>query len=202
MGSSLVVEHESVEDHEARHREEAARARRAARKAARASQPPPERDAAYDGLALRDLRALRAELDQQESQVSYWRRIIQARLDVVRGVKPDGDPVADLTRVLVGAQSAVHRLAHVDVRPVDDVPPLPDLAELWARQVDRDDPVARALLVDDLVRAEGELSAFRHELHRRIDGVTRELIARYRDQPVLALEIIPGGPAAAAGSIA
>lgn len=197
MGTSQVVEDAMASEGDRPQRDVAlpsddAKARRAARKAARAAQPPPERDPAYDSLALADLRALRGELDQQEAQVSYWRRIIQARLDVVRGLKPDGDPVADLTRVLTDARTAVHRLAHVDVRPVDDVPPLPDLAELWAREIDREDAAARDRLERELARAESELSAFRRELHARIDAVTRELIARYRDQPSLALEIIPG----------
>ena len=171
-----------------------AKARRAARKAARAAQPPPERDSSYDGLSLPDLREARTELGNEETRVSYWRRIIQARLDVVLSESPDGDRVADLTRVLTDARSSVHRLAHIDVQPVDDVPPLPDLAEIWSRQVDRSDPVAFAKLEADLTAAEAELSTYRRELHRRIDRVTDELIARYREQPLLALQILPDDP--------
>jgi hypothetical protein len=171
-----------------------AKARRAARKAARAAAPPPERDPAYDRLSLPDLRDLRAELGHEETQVSYWRRIMQARLDVVRSHMPDQSPVADLTRVLTDSTSAVARLAHLDVQPVDDIPPLPDLAELWARQVDRHDEAAMAALEEDLTEAEEELSAYRRELHHRIDLVTDELIARYREQPLLALQILPGDP--------
>ena len=171
-----------------------AKARRAARKAARAAQPPPERDSSYDGLSLPDLRQARTDLGNEETRVSYWRRIIQARLDVVLSESADGDRVADLRRVLTDARSSVHRLAHIDVRPVDDVPPLPDLAEIWSRQVDRSDPVAFAKLEADLTAAEKELSTYRHELHRRIDLVTNELIARYREQPLLALQILPDDP--------
>ena len=50
---------------------------------------------------------------------------------------PTPSAVADLTRVLTDARGSVHRLAHIDVQPVDDIPPLPDLAEVWSRQVDR-----------------------------------------------------------------
>jgi hypothetical protein len=171
-----------------------AKARRATRKAARAAAPPPERDATYDGLSLTDLRAARAELGAEESRVSYWRRIIQARLDVVRLRQPDSDPVADLTRVLTDATSSVRRLAHIDVQPIDDVLPLPDLAEIWSRQVDVEDPLALARLETELAKAERELSSYRRELHRRIDLVTDELIARYREQPLLALQILPGDP--------
>jgi hypothetical protein len=65
---------------------------------------------------------------------------------------------------------------------------------MWSRQVDRADAKARAKLERDLSRAEQELSAYRHELHRRIDLVTNELIARYREQPLLALQILPNDP--------
>lgn len=173
---------------------EAAKARRAQRKAERAAQLPPERDPVYDQMSLADLRAARAALQEEETKVSYWRRIIQARLDLVRLDQPDSDPVADLRRVLTDARSSVHRLAHVDAQPVDDVPPLPDLAEIWGRVVDPADPAAVAALDEDLSTAERELSGFRRELHRRIDLITDELIARYREQPLLALQILPDDP--------
>jgi hypothetical protein len=171
-----------------------ARARRAARKAARAAQPPPERDPVYDGLSLADLREARTALSAEETKVSYWRRIIQARLDLVRSDVTDHSPVADLTRVLTEGRSSVHRLAHIDARPVDGVEPLPDLAEVWGRVVDPDDEVGKMRLESDLSEAEQELSGYRRELHRRIDLMTAELIARYREQPLLALQILPEDP--------
>jgi hypothetical protein len=171
-----------------------ARARRAARKAARAAQPPPERDPVYDGLSLADLRDARAALSAEETKVSYWRRIIQARLDLVRSDVTDHSPVADLTRVLTEGRSSVHRLAHIDAQPVDGVEPLPDLAEVWGRVVDPDDEVGKLRLESDLSEAEQELSGYRRELHRRIDLMTAELIARYREQPLLALQILPEDP--------
>ena len=173
---------------------EAAKARRAQRKAERAATPPPERDAVYDQMSLQDLRSARAELSEAETKVSYWRRIIQARLDLVRLDRVDADPVADLRRVLTDANSSRQRLAYIDARPVDAVPPLPDLAEIWGRFVDPDDAEEVARLDRDLDAAERELSAYRRELHGRIDGITDELIARYREQPLLALQILPEDP--------
>jgi len=183
-----------VDEASAEQRAAEAKARRAARKAARAAMPPPERDPSYDALSLVDLRAARTELGDEETRVSYWRRIIQARLDVIRSDVPDSERVADLTRVLTDARGSVHRLAHIDVMPVDDIPPLPDLAEVWSRQVDRTDARALARLERDLSAAERKLSTYRRELHRRIDLVTNELIARYREQPLLALQILPNDP--------
>ena len=66
------------------------------------------------------------------------------------------------------------------------LPPLPDLAELW-QQMTPDDPDARAELLLALREAETRLSDYRRELHERIDHETGELIARYRENPALAL---------------
>ena len=168
--------------------------RRANRKAARAAVLPPERNVHFDHLSLEDLRQVRADLIDQETRVSYWRRIIQARMDVVRSDVTDHSPVKDLAKVLTEATSAHRRLAHMAVLPVDDIPPLPDLAEVWARQVPTNDPPASAKLLADLAAAEDQLSAFRTELFRAIDVATTELIARYREQPLLALQILPTDP--------
>ncbi len=192
MQAATIVETEGVLA--AAQRAEEAKARRAARKAARAAAPPPERDEAYDSLSLADLRAARTVLGDEETRVSYWRRILQARLDVLRTDLPESDPVADLTRVLSEATGVRRRLANLSVHPADDIPPLPDLAELWSRTVDRSNPDAVSRLVADLQAAEEELSRYRRELHRQIDLCTAELIARYREQPVLALQILPTDP--------
>lgn len=171
-----------------------AAAKRATRKAARAAVLPPERNVRFDHLSLEDLREVRTDLIDQETRVSYWRRIIQARLDVVRSDVTDHSPVTDLAKVLTEATSAHRRLAHMSVLPADDVPPLPDLAEVWARQIPENDPTATEQLISDLQAAEDQLSAFRTELFRAIDVATNELIARYREQPLLALQILPTDP--------
>jgi hypothetical protein len=171
-----------------------AKARRAARKAARAAQLPPEPSDQYAHLSLDDLRQIRTELGDEETRVSYWRRVIQARLDVVRSESTSTDPIADLTRVLTDADRSRQRLAHLDAVPVEDIPPMPDLAEVWSRQIDRTDAPAMDALIADLQHAEEKLSVFRTDLHARIDHVTQELIARYREEPLLALQSLPTDP--------
>jgi hypothetical protein len=168
--------------------------RRKARKAARAHAPAPERNPAYADLDLHELREMRSTLGAEETRVSYWRRIIQARLDVLSATGSDAERIADLSSVLADAPVAHHRLANIDALPVDDVPPLPDLAVLWTRVADPDDPEGTRALIEALAAAEREISAFRRELHRRIDAVTAELIARYRDNPLLALTVLPQRP--------
>jgi hypothetical protein len=83
------------------------------------------------------------------------------------------------------------RRALVEILPVDDVPPLPDLDALWAREAHPHQPEATAQLRRDLAFAELQLSAYRAALHRRLSNATTELIARYREEPTLALIALP-----------
>ena len=46
-------------------------------------------------------------------------------------------------------------------------------------------------IVVRLAAAEAELSAYRRALHERLDDATSELIARYREEPALALCALP-----------
>ncbi len=138
------------------------------------------------------LRTYRQALSEEENRVSYWRRIVQARLDLVRaGAK--GDPVhtEHLRQVLAQAPQATGRKALVTVVPVDDIPPLPDLAGLWERDPRPGDEAHNERLAHDLSLAEKQLSTYRAALHARIAAATTELIARYRDQPDLCLAALP-----------
>ena len=150
-----------------------------------ASAPLP-RDSRFDAISVEDLRAMRTGLSDEESKVSYWRRLIQARIDVIESNHTGAEPMEQLTRLLADAKSSHRRVAALSVGPVDDVPPLPDLAALWRRVLDVDDE-SRLARLSDLRAAEEELSAYRKDLHERLDGVTAELIARYREDPQMAL---------------
>jgi len=164
---------------------------RAERKRARLARPAPTRDARYDSLDLDALRKMRTQLGDEEMRVSYWRRILQARLDVLQSDQPGTVDVADLSRVLADAPSAHRRLANISMVSAEEIAPLPDLAALWAREPDPKDLVANAAVQADLVDAEARLSRHRHKLHEEIDAVTSELIARYREDPSLALIALP-----------
>ena len=159
----------------------------------------PERDEAYGHLSLDALREYRTALQAEESKVSYWRRILQARLDTVRAgsaTSPADD--AHLRPVLTDAAVRSGRTALVEVLQVDDIPPLPSLAELWDRRVSPSDAEGMAALETDLTDAEQQLSTYRAALHRRLGGATGELIARYREQPTLCLTALPLRPQRAA----
>lgn len=151
--------------------------------------PVPQTSPEHLHLSLDALRAYRTALTAEEHQVSYWRRIVQARLDVVQaGSALDS---AHLRGVLVGARHTTGRTALLEVLPVDDLPPMPDLAQLWDRRAVTTDGPARRALTADLEQAEAQLSHYRSTLHARIGAATAELIARYRESPGLCLCALP-----------
>ena len=160
--------------------------------------PVPVVRSEYAHLDLDALRAYRTALQAEEGNVSYWRRIIQARLDVVREGRTAGGTAAlsaeHLRPVLDSSRVGAGRTALVQVLPVDDIPPLPDLAELWERRVPDSDADGLAVLEQDLAAAETELSRYRTALHGRLADATGELIARYRAQPGLCLTALPLEP--------
>lgn len=152
----------------------------------------PERSPDFAHLSLGGLRTYRQTLSAEESRVSYWRRIVQARLDLVRAA--DAGTVAtvdNLRGVFEEARVDTGRNALMSVVPFDDIPPLPDLVELWAREPRVGDDAHNHKLGHDLTRAEAQLSAYRTALHKRLAAATGELIARYREQPELCLSALP-----------
>jgi hypothetical protein len=155
--------------------------------------PDPVLSDAYAHLSLDGLREYRRALADEEHRVSYWRRILQARLDLVSsGTTSRGIEHARLTPLLAAERVGAGRRALASVVLDDaDIPPLPQLQELWERQVEPADDAARVVFEDDLRTAEQQLSAYRSALHGRIGQATGELIARYRESPELCLSALP-----------
>jgi hypothetical protein len=150
-------------------------------------------------LSLEDLRTYRAALTDEETRVSYWRRILQARLDTIRARAASSEPER-FAEVLTTERVNRGRLALTTIMPSDDVPPLPELGELWARlplqRGDRPDTALEA----DLERADVELSVYRSGLHDRLRRATDELVSRYQRNPRLALTALPLGTGSAYGT--
>jgi hypothetical protein len=151
--------------------------------------PEPRRAPELAHLSLDELRDYRQELSMEETRVSYWRRILQARLDTVLQGRDDHATLGRLREVLHEHAGSSRRLAMLPLVSPDDAPPLPDLGVLWETSADSE--LAAATLVPRLVDAEHELSAYRRSLHVRLDAATGELISRYRDEPNLALTALP-----------
>ena len=93
--------------------------------------------------------------------------------------------------MLAEARPGESRQALVTIVPIDDIPPLPDLEELWSREHRPEDAAHSAALLKDLSFAELQLSAYRTALHDRLGAATHELIARYREEPSLCLTALP-----------
>ena len=145
------------------------------------------------GLDLDRLRGYRQELESEEDRVSYWRRLVHARIDVLEAESGTSLPlsVEELVRVLGDTGTGQTRRALVRFRAADPLPDLPVLGEMWVTEVD---PQDAAQVEDALARlrtAEQQLTAYRRALHDRIDEATRELILRYRENPLAALTLIP-----------
>lgn len=156
---------------------------------------PPEVSETFAHLTLAGLRSYRKALAQEESRVSYWRRILQARLDMVTAAEPGQRGSMDNLRpVLTNDRVGSGRTALIDVLPIEDIPPLPNLEELWDKHLRPDDPAYNAELIEELTEAEGQLSNYRTALHLRIQASTNELIARYRADPAQCLSVLPLPP--------
>jgi len=143
-------------------------------------------------MPIEQLRAYRRALQSKECLVSYWRRLIQARLDLV-GVESNGcTEQPGLSALLATRRVGAIRAALLSVHPGEGLPPLPELEALWDR------PVPTALTVDtepvlgELRDAERRLSALRRSLHARLDEATSELVARYHREPASCFDALPG----------
>ena len=145
------------------------------------------------GLDLEQLRSYRRELEAEEDRVSYWRRLVHARIDVLEAESGTGSPLSmeELVRVLGDTGSGRSRHALVGFRAADPLPDLPVLSEIWVTEVDPHDAGQVEDALGRLRTAEQQLTTYRRALHDRIDEATRELILRYRENPLAALSVIP-----------
>ncbi|WP_344304548.1 hypothetical protein [Nocardioides bigeumensis] len=146
------------------------------------------------GLDVGQLRAYRAALAAEEDTVSYWRRLLHGRIDLLeaQAVSDDGLTLEDLVRVLGDTGSGRSRRTLMRVPAPVALPDLPDLdqmAHLWASDPRDDHEVAD--VIAGLRAKETRLSDYRTALHVRIDAATGELITRYRADPSAALALLP-----------
>jgi hypothetical protein len=143
-------------------------------------------------LSLAELRRYRAGLRAEEDRVSYWRRLVHARLDILEaGSRSDGVlTVEQLARVLGDTGSGRARGALMTVRSEEPLPDLPVLSTMWVKEVDPHDEVEAAMAVRLLREAETTLTEYRRALHARIEEATGELIVRYSADPSSALQVL------------
>jgi anti-sigma-K factor RsiG len=140
-------------------------------------------------LSLPELRRYRRQLAEEEEKVSYWRRLVHARIDVLEAEAHHERSltVDELIRVLGDTGTGRSRTALVRVRAADELPELPVLHEMWVTELDPNDGAAVSEAIARLRSAEAQLTDYRRALHERLDQATAELIARYRAEPRSAL---------------
>ncbi len=80
-------------------------------------------------VTLPELRTYRERLRAEEERISYWRRLIHARVDLIRAGNLGDTPVDvdALGRVLGDTGTGQARAALHRVRAADPLPDLPDL---------------------------------------------------------------------------
>nr|WP_103529297.1 ABC transporter substrate-binding protein [Streptomyces sp. SM12] len=143
------------------------------------------------GHSLGELRELRRRAQSEESDLSYVRRLLQGRIDILeaerrRRCAQDGPLVEQLTRILADAPARQRSSArHVTIAtPVGSQ--YRQLVEGVLAEVELSDLTARtdAELLDALARLarfETEVSERRQSLQRTADGCSAEITRRYRE---------------------
>ena len=140
-------------------------------------------------LSLADLRTYRRRLSEEEEKVSYWRRLVHARIDVLEAEHHHERTLTleELIRVLGDTGTGRSRTALVSVRAAEDLPQLPVLRDMWVTELDPHDSAEVEAAIARLRSAEHQLTAYRRALHGRLDEATAELIVRYKQEPSSAL---------------
>jgi len=144
-------------------------------------------------MDLRRMRTYRRSLLQEELRTSYWRRLLQARRDLLRAGNLPGDRAA-LIATLTEARPTSGRTSMMTLHPDGGMPILPHLPVLWASGTGAEDEAERAELFTRLSSAESVLSSYREALHRRLDRATADLVARYHEDPSQCLSALPTAP--------
>jgi hypothetical protein len=171
--------------------------------------PDPGPGPELSALTLDGLRTLRRDAQQEEADLSYLRRLLQGRIDILRAEtgrrtapdSPDGiaspDVLDRLPEILTDSPSR-HRSSarHVTLgTPVSERNRL--LAEQMLSEVELSDLTART---DDelhdamgrLVRHEQQVSRRRQTLQRTVDGCSREIARRYREGEARVDDLLTG----------
>ncbi len=153
-------------------------------------------DAGFVGLRLPELRTLRRDAQRDEADLSYVRRLVQGRIDILRAElarrRDPEAPVEDaavvdrLSEILADTPSR-HRTSarHVTLTTPrgDEFRQLAaeNLAEVELSDLDARTDEELHTAMGRLVRYEQQVSRRRHELQRTADDCGAEIARRYRD---------------------
>lgn len=159
-----------------------------------------------DTRSSQQLRELRAECEEEESGISYARRVVQGKLDIIRAEALRRREAREAAEETGGEQGDEGTRTLLDILPGilgDDVSgqPLrqrvskflvPPAVRYHRREIDRiaDEATLAQLsdkstdeltaLVEEISDKEQELSALRRRLLDRVDAIQEELARRYK----------------------
>jgi hypothetical protein len=160
-------------------------------------------------VSLAELRARRDDAEQEETDVSYLRRLVQGRIDILRAElarrsgEGTGSLLADLPQILGetaprGAPRGLGRHSTVEPsradehrRYVESIVADVDLSDVAART---DDELRSAL--DVFLREESDLSEKRRRIFAVLDVCSAEITRRYRDGEADVSDLLTGSPPA------
>lgn len=155
----------------------------------------PEYVQALGDLDLNEVRRRRDTAEDVEAQISYYRRMLHGRMDLLdfelrrRAGDEDRSILEALPEILASGMILGSEPA---LRHIDTNPPLPETT--GRRLIDKimDDGVLASLpemkdeelgeAIDRLREVETELSGQRRQLHEVIDRLQDEMVSRYRSQ--------------------
>ena len=146
--------------------------------------------------ALDELRRRRDELELEEAAVSYTRRLVQGRLDIVSAEirrREQGASPAQLAEIIESLPTSLSGGTQGGgvPRPIVEVPPSERVAQLvgefdvalpperFAELPHIDEPELKSIAAS-LLEAERGVSARRRQLHEVIDVLQGEIIRRYQ----------------------
>jgi len=166
-----------------------------------------------DTAPLEDVRSLRDEAEQEEVDLSYIRRLIQGRMDIVRaelnrrdGHGSSGTLVEGLAQTLADEPRAPARGLgrHTSVEP-SRVDSHRRYVEALVADVDLSDTAARtsgqlAHAMGVLAEEEQVLSGKRREVQTVMDACSAEMTRRYRDGEADVAQLLADQPSAPPGT--
>jgi hypothetical protein len=167
-----------------------------------------------DGLALPELRELRRQAQQEEADLSYLRRLLQGRIDILRAeltrrAAPDEPPpvpggtperpVLDrLPEILTDGPSQVRSSARHVTLGTPHREEYREMADQMLADVELSDLGARTdrelhAAIGRLVRYEQDVSRHRRRLQDIVDGCSGEIARRYREGEARVDDLLSGG---------
>lgn len=148
-----------------------------------------------DQIDLDELRRRRSTAEDVEAQISYYRRLLHGRMDLLNFElrRRSGEEERTLLEALPEILASGLMLGgEPNLRHIDVMPPLP--GSTGRRLIDKimDDGILAQLpdletaeireATERLREVESQLSVQRRQLHSVIDALQEEIVARYRSQ--------------------